>query len=169
MNKKTCSAMILGAALAFSLSGCATLEGMPNLDKDLTQLVGLKPVEKNSNLAVYSCWGATQEFEHWKPQLKSTKVWADKVLVVDEGSQFTVDSPVTVFESTQLYATVKDYVDLGFNTATSERFYRMNKPTLSYVSSTLNSNGDGVGMVFFNCSTDRALIADPDSVEVIGK
>ncbi len=168
MTKKLC-AIVLGMLMVLSLGGCATLEGLPNLDKDLTQLVGLKPVEKNSNLAVYSCWGATQEFEHWKPKFSTTEIWNDKVLVVDEGSQFTVDSPVTVFESTQLYTTVKDYVDLGFNTTTSERFYRMNKPTLSYVSSTLNSDGDGVGMVFFNCSTDRALIADPNSVEVISK
>ena len=51
MMKKLC-AIVLGMLMVLSLGGCATLEGLPNLDKDLTQLVGLKPVEKNSNLAV---------------------------------------------------------------------------------------------------------------------
>ncbi len=42
MTKKLC-AIVLGMLMVLSLGGCATLEGLPNLDKDLTQLVGLKP------------------------------------------------------------------------------------------------------------------------------
>lgn len=164
---KKLGAIALGLVAAFALSGCKTLEGLPNLDQGLTQLVGLKPVEKNSDLKVYSCWGATQEFSKWRPKFSSTELWNDKVVLVDEGHMFTVDYPGAVFESTQLYHTVKNYVDIGFNTTTGERFYRINEPKLSFVSSTLNSEGNGVGMVFFNCSTDRARIADPSSVKVL--
>lgn len=149
------------------LAGCSSVPNFPSIDKTIINWVGDKAVPKNSNLAVYSCWGATQELSDWKPIWSTTRVWPDRVIVVDEGSHFTVDYPTAVIESPQLFKVPGVTGAVAINKTTAARYYRLDAPKLAYGMSTLTEQGNGIGLVFFNCGTDGLRTADPSSVTVV--
>lgn len=167
MLKRLCLAVMVMCMAV--LAGCSgTTIPTPILEAGLNTLAQDKAIAKTDKVTVYSCWGGTQQLANWKPVSGTFGLWPDTVLVVDEGYMFTVDTPKKngVFESKQLFTTVKDYVDVGIQEDLT-RYYRINHPSLMFAKSSLDSEGNGTTTIIFNCSTDRAKIADPSTVKVI--
>lgn len=168
MLKRLCLAIMVACMVV--LAGCSgTTIPAPVLEAGLNTLAQDKAIQKDGKLTVYSCWGGTQQLANWKPVSGTFGLWPDTVLVADEGYMFTVDTPKKdgVFESTHLYTTVKDYVDVGIQAEGLTRYYRINHPSLMFAKSNLDVDGNGTTTIIFNCSTDRAKIADPSTVKVI--
>ena len=98
----------------------------------------------------YTCIGATEYFEGFKPQMEQMQIWPFNVTVVDEGSNWQATFPNGRLESPQLYYGDSARV-VGGSDPDGHRWYRIDSPRLMFTHSKLSSSGDGEGVTFFHC------------------
>lgn len=131
-------------ALLFSLlvSGCS-------LSTVAQGVFSGEPVAKKEPVT-YTCIGATETFEGFKPQMEQMQIWPFNVTVVDEGSNWQATFPNGRLESPQLYYGDSARV-VGGSDPDGHRWYRIDSPRLMFTHSKLSSSGDGEGVTFFHC------------------
>ena len=98
----------------------------------------------------YTCIGATEYFEGFKPQMEQMQIWPFNVTVVDEGSNWQATFPNGRLESPQLNYGASPRVVGGVD-AVGHRWYRADSPKLVFSHSQLDDLGNGEGMTFFHC------------------
>lgn len=111
---------------------------------------------KNHDLVIYTCTGTQEKFIDYRPVLDNLQKMPRSVTVLDVGASWVATWDGGKLESPKMFKDVIGKIDGNVNTATGERYYRINKtvndgPTYSF--SDVNPHtGEGKGMTFFRCS-----------------
>lgn len=135
--------MIVVLALVFGLTGCA-------LTQSPTGQFNTVPAAQK-DLSVYTCYGASEKFANFQPQVSNLQLWPITVQVFDVGSSWAATYEGGKLESPQLYNDLIGKVDGAIDTKAGTRYYRVNgvSPTFSY--SSVDADGNGSGVTFFRC------------------